>query len=77
MTPLHSVGIPPAALDAELFELLGFRWNRSAVPTIIRTHSFERVCFHFHRMLPEFVWDARVSRIKKTIQWLYFMGALV
>ena len=44
----------------ELFDTLGFRWDRSAVPSIVPTHSIERVAFRFHRMLPEFVWDASV-----------------
>lgn len=41
-----------------LFDALGFHWDRAAVPTAVPTHSIERVCFRFHRMLPEFVWDA-------------------
>ncbi len=44
----------------ELFSALGFHWNRSAVPDVVPTHSIERVAFRFHRMLPEFVWDASV-----------------
>jgi len=44
----------------ELFDALGFRWDRSAVPALVPTYSIERVCFRFHRMLPEFVWDASV-----------------
>ncbi|MFZ2739003.1 MAG: Fic family protein [Burkholderiaceae bacterium] len=44
----------------ELFSALGFRWNRSTVPTVMPIHSIERVAFRFHRMLPEFVWDASV-----------------
>lgn len=43
-----------------LFEALGFRWDRAAVPEHIPTYSIERVCFRFHKMLPEFVWDASV-----------------
>lgn len=43
-----------------LFDTLGFRWDRSALPTSIESHSMERVCFRFHKMLPEFVWDASV-----------------
>ncbi len=43
-----------------LFDVVGFRWDRSAVPTSIRTYSIERVSFRFHKMLPEFVWDASV-----------------
>ena len=44
----------------ELFTALGFHWNRAAVPAGLPTHSIERVTFRFHRMLPEFVWDASV-----------------
>jgi len=44
----------------ELFSALGFRWNRFIVPAEMPTHSIERVAFRFHRMLPEFVWDASV-----------------
>lgn len=44
----------------KLFDALGFRWDRVAVPSIVPTHSIERVSFRFHRMLPEFVWDASV-----------------
>ena len=44
-----------------LFEKLGMRWNRTAISPIVPTiHSIERATFRFHRMLPEFVWDASV-----------------
>lgn len=43
-----------------LFDALGFRWDRSAVPATVPTHSIDRVCFRFHKMLPEYVWDASV-----------------
>ena len=43
-----------------LFDALGFRWDRSVVPTSIPSHSVERACFRFHKLLPEFVWDASV-----------------
>ncbi|MGF6956807.1 Fic family protein [Paraburkholderia youngii] len=43
-----------------LFTELGFQWDRAAVPQDIPVHSIKRVCFRFHRMLPEFVWDASV-----------------
>lgn len=43
-----------------LFDALGFRWDKSAVPTSVPSHSMERACFRFHKMLPEFVWDAAV-----------------
>jgi Fic family protein len=42
----------------ELFDALGFYWDRPAVPAIFPAYSIERVSFRFHRMLPEFVWDA-------------------
>jgi hypothetical protein len=42
----------------DIFNALGFRWDRNAVPAGIPVHSVERACFRFHRMLPEFVWDA-------------------
>lgn len=44
----------------ELFTALGFHWSRSAVPVVLPIHTIERVAFRFHRMLPEFVWDATV-----------------
>lgn len=47
-------------MEKPLFAELGFHWNRSAIPAALPIHSRERVCFHFHRMLPEFVWDAGV-----------------
>jgi Fic family protein len=43
-----------------LTDTLGFHWDRSAVPATLPVYSLERVCFRFHRMLPEFVWDASV-----------------
>lgn len=46
--------------DKDLFAVMGFRWDRSAVPAVVPTHSIERVAFRFHRMLPEFVWDASI-----------------
>ena len=44
----------------ELFTALGFDWDRAAVPSGMPIYSMERVAFRFHRMLPEFVWDASV-----------------
>jgi prophage maintenance system killer protein len=43
-----------------LFEALGFQWDRDAVPREFPRASAERVIFRFHRMLPEYVWDAGV-----------------
>lgn len=42
----------------EIFDALGFRWDRLILPQHVPTYSLERVCFRFHKMLPEFVWDA-------------------
>lgn len=50
----------PIKDNMELFAALGFEWNRLAVPAVVPTHAVERVAFRFHRMLPEFVWDASV-----------------
>jgi len=44
----------------ELFEPLGFRWNRDCIPRELPRASLERVVFRFRRMLPEYVWDAGV-----------------
>ncbi len=41
-----------------LFDALGFRWDRSVVPTYVPSHSVKLACFRFKEMLPEFVWDA-------------------
>jgi Fic/DOC family len=43
-----------------LFDDLGFHWDRDSVPREIPRASIERVAFRFHRMLPEYVWDAGV-----------------
>jgi Fic family protein len=43
-----------------LFEALNFSWRRLQHLENIPLHSVNRACFRFHRMLPEFVWDASV-----------------
>ncbi len=43
-----------------LFDALGFGWDSTVMPGKVPVHSVERACFRFHRMLPEFVWDAGV-----------------
>lgn len=55
MKPDYIVG---TRKNMDLFTALGFHWNRSAVPGVVPIHTIERVAFRFHRMLPEFVWDA-------------------
>jgi Fic family protein len=42
------------------FNALGFSWQRLQQLENIPAHSVNRACFRFHRMLPEFVWDASV-----------------
>ena len=44
----------------ELFEALGFRWDRAAVTFEAPRGGRERAVFRLRRMLPEFVWDASV-----------------
>ena len=44
----------------DLFEALGFGWDRAITPNDVPVHSVERACFRFQKMLPEFVWDAGV-----------------
>lgn len=49
-----------AKVTTDLFAELGFRWDRRTVPAHVPTHSIDRACYRFKRMLPEFVWDAGV-----------------
>ena len=42
----------------DLSEALGFDWDRTVARNDVPVHSVERACFRFHKMLPEFVWDA-------------------
>lgn len=53
--------IPVSFRTMNLFNYLGFQWDRASLASIqLPTHTRERVAFRFHRMLPEFVWDASV-----------------
>jgi hypothetical protein len=45
-------------MSDRLFHSLGFHWDRLAVPTDVPLHSTARACFHFHKALAEFVWNA-------------------
>jgi hypothetical protein len=47
-------------LPVTLFNDLGFRWDRAAILQGLPTRSTKRVCFYFHRMLPEYIWHASV-----------------
>lgn len=42
----------------ELYEALGFEWDRQILPSNLPVHPVERVVFHFYRSLPQFVWNA-------------------
>ncbi len=44
----------------DLFDTLGLRSNRDSIPRELPRASIERAIFRFHRMLPEYVWDAGV-----------------
>jgi len=44
--------------DADIFDAVGFRWDRSFVSADVPVHSVGRAAFRFHKSLPEFVWDA-------------------
>ncbi|MDN5748840.1 MAG: hypothetical protein L0H64_10060, partial [Pseudonocardia sp.] len=46
--------------DTDVFVALGFRWDRSALPTAVPEHSVERAVFRYRKALPAFVWDAAV-----------------
>jgi Fic family protein len=43
-----------------VFDALGFSWNRNAGALGLPRHSVERAVFRMHRMLPQYVWDAGV-----------------
>jgi hypothetical protein len=43
-----------------LFDTLGFQWDRDLIPRRLPVVSVERAMFRFHKMLPEYVWDAGV-----------------
>jgi Fic family protein len=44
----------------DLFEKLGFRWDRCTANIKAPSHSIERAASRFNKMMPEFVWDAAV-----------------
>jgi Fic family protein len=44
-------------LRVDLFEAVGFRWDRLAVPPV-QPGTVKRALWRFSRSLPEFVWDA-------------------
>lgn len=44
--------------DEQVFEAVGFEWDRSLVPSEVPVHSAYRAAFRLYKALPEFVWDA-------------------
>jgi hypothetical protein len=50
----------PVVDEQQVFDALGFRWDRSLVPVDVPVHSVERAAFRLHKSLPEYVWDAAV-----------------
>jgi hypothetical protein len=47
-----------AGNDAELFNSLGFEWDRSAIPQSVPVHDVRRACFRLQNMLAQYVFDA-------------------
>lgn len=41
--------------DEQIFDILGFYWDRKKLPSSLPVHSVQRVCFNLHRLLHEFV----------------------
>lgn len=46
--------------NQDLFNVLGFQWDRQKIPTKIPTTSVDLACFKFMKNLPEFIWSAGV-----------------
>lgn len=46
--------------DKDLFDSLGFQWDRVAVPENAPIHDVSRACFRLQKMLAQYVWDASV-----------------
>jgi hypothetical protein len=39
--------------NSQLFNLLGFEWNRSAIPLNVPVHDVKRACFRLYFMLAQ------------------------
>lgn len=44
--------------NQEIFNSLGFEWDRDKIPLEAPIHDINRVCFRLKKMLPEYVWHA-------------------
>lgn len=49
-----------AKKNVDLFQSLGFKWDRAAVPVTVPVHDVNRACFRLKKMLAQYVWDASV-----------------
>jgi len=58
--PCFSIGNALHNTAMSLFDTLGFHWDRGSIPRNVPHASVKRAIFRFHRMLPEYVWDAGV-----------------
>jgi Fic family protein len=44
--------------DSELFNSLGFEWDRASIPKNVPVHDVKRACFRLQTMLAQYVFDA-------------------
>lgn len=51
---------PGSGKSTDLFNSLGFQWNREAIPQNAPVHDVNRACFRLQKMLAQYVWDAVV-----------------
>lgn len=47
-----------AGTDSDLFNSLGFEWDRSAIPRNVPVHDVKRACIRLQSMLAQYVFDA-------------------
>ena len=47
-------------IDKELFDSLGFYWNRLMIPENVPIHNINRVCFRLQKMLAQYIWEASI-----------------
>jgi len=54
-----------------VFEDVGFQWDRCSVPKHVPTHTVARATFRMHKMLAEFVFDARAQEFNERLLDFY------
>ncbi len=57
---MNSVDLKKNQSNEELFDSLGFQWDREAIPENAPVHDVNRACFRLQKMLAQYVWDASV-----------------